>query len=685
MTDKYEVENLLRPPIELQSAIVSAIFTIACIIAPHMFSISQEVGYGFAILFSIPTIIRAHQGFVILRYHRNIKRLPRYVLSLSKLKISSSYLFMGRGFKWREGHTERLYAARERKNERYVKLSSIYQWVRNFEYQVERGKLKFIAKVTAMDVFFNPFRKLPDVGGDPVLHGVGITDERDITMRLDNRYGHHIVCGSTRVGKSRKLELYLTQDIHRNKDDLIVVIDPKGDADILRRTYVEAKAAGRLSELMIFHLGYPEISCAYNPLESFTKLTELSTRVTGGLPENGNARAFKDYAWQFTNVFSKGLFFVGEVPNYTRIKSAFKRPDLVLIKYAEKLLKSKEINYELEVESILSDLKKRKQKSNNTRSLKADALCIFVRDNEVYDATLEDLIYIHKQDSEYFAKISSAIGPFLEKVTSGKVGEILSGTSTKDNPKPVLDWMELYKRGGIVYIGLDALTDVETGGAVAEATFAALTSLAGYIYKHDVDADTPFSTAKKRNIIIHGDELSDLIGPKFVPLANKGGGAGVQLTLYTQTMSDIEVKLGNEARANQVLTNINTIEFMRVQDEKTAKLMINKLPEVNVSIITAVSGVSDNAGQGGTVGFVSQNEDRTTTQRVPMLQVADIAGLPKGQSFCLMDGNQLYKLRAPMPSKKDHESLPSSIFDVAVKMEEAYKSDIEWGSLRDVA
>lgn len=682
MTAKYEIENLLRPPVEYSSALVSYLFVGACIIAPYKLSMSPMVALGFAGLFFIAGTYRLVQGGKISRYHRSLKRLPRYILPLSKIKVSSHYLFMGKGFKWRETHTERLYAVRERKHEKYSRQSAIYAWVRNIEYQIENGKIGFLSTLTAKDVFFNPFRPYPDVGGEPALHGVGVNEEKDITMRLSNRYGHHIVVGSTRVGKSRKAEMYITQDIHRNKDDLIVIFDPKGDPDLLKRIYVEAEVAGRLSELMIFHLGFPEISCAYNPLDSFTRLTELSTRVTGSLPETGDSKAFKDYAWQFTNSFSKGLFYCGDVPNYPKIKQAFKRPDLLLIKYSEKYLTSKNIDYSGEVEAILNELKGKKQKKGSTRSLKAEALISYVRDKGIYDNTLEDLIYINQLDPDYFGKISSAIGPFLEKVTSGKVGEILSG-AIDGCDKPVLDWMALYKRGGIVYIGLDALTDVEVGGAVGEASFAALTSMAGYLYKHDVDAGTPYAAAKKRNVIVHADEFSDLIGPKFVPLANKSGGANFQLVLYTQTLSDIEVKLGTESKANQVITNINTIEFMRVQDEKTANLMVKKLPEVNVSTIMAVSGVSDNAGQGGTVGFVSSNEDRTSTQRVPMLQVADIAGLPKGQSFCLMDGNQLYKLRAPMPDKKDSAALPATLLDVVTKMKVAYQSDVEWGGLRN--
>jgi hypothetical protein len=36
-------------------------------------------------------------------------------------------------------------------------------------------------------------------------------------------------------------------------------------------------------------------------------------------------------------------------------------------------------------------------------------------------------------------------------------------------------------------------------------------------------------------------------------MVNKGGGAGVQVTAYTQTLSDIEAKIGNRAKAGQVI------------------------------------------------------------------------------------------------------------------------------------
>ncbi len=33
---------------------------------------------------------------------------------------------------------------------------------------------------------------------------------------------------------------YITQDIHRVEHEVVIVFDPKGDADLLKRMYVEA-------------------------------------------------------------------------------------------------------------------------------------------------------------------------------------------------------------------------------------------------------------------------------------------------------------------------------------------------------------------------------------------------------------------------------------------------------------
>ena len=57
----------------------------------------------------------------------------------------------------------------------------------------------------------------------------------------------------------------------------------------------------------------------------------------------------------------------------------------------------------------------------------------------------------------------------------------------------------------------------------------------------------------KPKISIHADEVNELMGNEFIPLLNKAGGAGVQVTAYTQTWSDIVARLGDSAKAGQVM------------------------------------------------------------------------------------------------------------------------------------
>src|SRR3546814_8666096 len=91
--------------------------------------------------------------------------------------------------------------------------------------------------------------------------------------------------GTTRVGKTRLAELFVTQDIRRKnaagEHEVVIVIDPKGDADLLKRMYVEAKRAGREGEFYVFHLGWPDISARYNAVGRFGRISEVATRVAG--------------------------------------------------------------------------------------------------------------------------------------------------------------------------------------------------------------------------------------------------------------------------------------------------------------------------------------------------------------------------------------------------------------------
>lgn len=330
MTDRYEVEVLLRPPVELSSAIVALSCAGIVLAAPHTLMMTPSVALFSAGCLSGVGVWRGRQAWRVIQYQRHLKRSPRYVMSSSQVPVSQSVLFLGRGFRWNQTHTERLYAARDKRAERYLQPSAIKQWVRRKEIEWEHTPLlRTIMRWTAQDSPLNPVPP-PAIGGDAVIHGVGIRGETNATMPLSDRVGHMVVIARTRHGKTRLAEVLTTQDIRRG-NNCVIVLDPKGDADYLKRIYVEAQKAGR--QLIIFHLGYPELSARYNAIGSFSRITEVATRIASQLPGEGEASAFKEFAWQFINVIAVALVAMGETPDYLKIRRYITDIDALLILY----------------------------------------------------------------------------------------------------------------------------------------------------------------------------------------------------------------------------------------------------------------------------------------------------------------------------------------------------------------
>ena len=106
-----------------------------------------------------------------------------------------------------------LISGRQRGAEKYFKPGFLYRAARFLEILWENKPfLKSIAKKFESQSIFNPVRPLPDVGGNPILHGVELS-EKNVFMNMSERVGHTLVLGTTRVGKTRFLEIQVTQDI----------------------------------------------------------------------------------------------------------------------------------------------------------------------------------------------------------------------------------------------------------------------------------------------------------------------------------------------------------------------------------------------------------------------------------------------------------------------------------------
>jgi len=149
------------------------------------------------------------------------------------------------------------------------------------------------------------------------------------------------------------------------------------------------------------------------------------------------------------------------------------------------------------------------------------------------------------------------------------------------------------------------------------------------------------------------------MGDEFIPMINKGGGAGMQVTAYTQTMSDIEAKIGNRAKAGQVIGNFNNLFMLRVRETATAELLTNQLPKVQVFTSTPASSANDAIN--GNTAFTSNTHDQIQSVSVPMIEPAHVVALPKGQCFALIEGGNLWKIRMPLPASDPDEVMPKDL------------------------
>ncbi|ELF6204826.1 TPA: type IV conjugative transfer system coupling protein TraD [Pseudomonas putida] len=686
MAQSQPVEVLLRPAVELYTVAVCAGAAFLSLVAPWSLALSPAMGIGSSLAFLTFGAIRLRQAHAILHYRRNIRRLPRYVMTSRDVPVSQQRLFIGKGFLWEQKHTHRLMQTYRPEFRRHVEPTPAYVMARRMEERLEFAPfpLSHFAKLTSWDIPLNPVRPLPPVGGLPRLHGIE-PDEVDVSLPLGERVGHSLVLGTTRVGKTRLAELFITQDIRRKngagEHEVVIVFDPKGDADLLKRMYVEAKRAGREREFYIFHLGWPEISARYNAVGRFGRISEVATRIAGQLSGEGNSAAFREFAWRFVNIIARALIELGQRPDYLLIQRHVINIDALFIEYAQHYF----AKHEPKAWEIIVQLEARLNDKNIPRNMigrekRVVALEQYLSQVRNYDPVLDGLRSAVRYDKTYFDKIVASLLPLLEKLTSGKIAQLLAPNySDLDDPRPIFDWMQIIRKRAVVYVGLDALSDAEVSAAVGNSMFSDLVSVAGHIYKFGIDDGLPdANSGAKVPINVHADEFNELMGEEFIPMVNKGGGAGIQVTAYTQTLSDIEARIGNRAKAGQVVGNFNNLFMLRVRETATAELLTRQLPKVEVYSTTIVSGATDSSDIRGATDFTSNTQDRISMSSVPMIEPSQVVGLPKGQCFALLQGGNLWKIRMPLPAPDSDEVMPKDLQQLAGHMRQSYSDAAQW-------
>ena len=655
---KYAFENLLREPIELYGGLLLLMIGLILSLYPYLFLLfgaTQWVILSLILALSLKHIL---SGWRVVSFKRQLVKMTAFSMNTQTLPVNKDQLYLGQGFAWLPIHRQRLHLLNQVQNQHYLQPSKLYQWVDRTARKNPQGLLKRLRNLP-----LSPFKPLPDIGGKPSLHGVGSDAEQAVHLHQHNRNSHIVVFGMTRVGKTRLMCNIVAQDIRNG--EAVLVIDPKGDLELLQDMVASCKAAGREHDLMILHAGLPTLSAKYNPMANFTNVSEIATRVTGAISAEGEGQQFKDFAWKFINTVATCLHEMEEPISYATLSFYVMRPKQLLYQYCAKIFPKTDPLYFDKIEQIVAENSNKIDKKGNKKTdmslseaaqIYADQYIqetIAKGDSSIYDNNIVDLEYAAGLGEEYYSKITASLGPVFDKINKTSAREVFSWEG--ETNLPIIKLEEVIQKKQVVYIGLDALSNEAMAKAVSQAAIADLLSLIGKLYKTAPD--------KKFPLCLHVDEFSNLVRDEFINLLNKAGGAGIKVAAYTQTVNDLGAVFGtNKDKPKMLLGNFGTMIMLRVANEDTAETFVNCLERTQTRSATPYTTTSDKPDAQDGDFFTTQNTDSINEEYQSIIEVNHLFSLPKGQAFVLTDGGKLFKIRIPLPEKQ--QGLPSTFEEI---------------------
>lgn len=441
----------------------------------------------------------------------------------------------------------------------------------------------------------------------------GLQRSTDLQIPIEALEGHTLVVGSTGTGKTRLFDLLISQAIVRN--EMIIVIDPKGDPDLRQKMKLACERIGAKDRYVYFHPMLSEDSVRIDPLKNWHASTEVASRLADLIPSETENDPFKNFCWQAMDWIVEGLLYLDRQPNLLQLHRYINEGVKELLwaslrKYFESNWPG--IQMKTKVEDVIRQYQELARKNEKNR-----------------ERAIDGLITSHCHNSEHFQKMVVSLVPLLSMLTSGNLRYILSPEPTDGDRRPVLDLASLIEKNAVLYIGLDNLSDATVGSAIGSILLADLTAAAGEIYNR-AQAEGGYFRPVPVNIFI--DEAAEVVNDPAIQVLNKGRGAGFRVVIAMQTLADLEVRTGTKAGARQVIGNTNTWIIFRVMDCETQKYIAEAMPK------TAVKGVdmgyrsgsrSDDPAQ--VTGTYTEALRETPTELFPP---ALLGQLPKFHYFC---------------------------------------------------
>lgn len=634
----------------------------------------------------------------LLGFKQQFISLNNFVESTQKYVLDNS-IWLGTGFKWTPVQTQRYH---EISKHEYDKINDMLTFSDSLKYRFSlfkkvifekkeqtssSGKLECVAVKKsacgytvyalihfplALFYFIKPTPYRTKRMGQCWIHGL-CDDEETISIPVEYFKGHALILGTTGSGKTRLAELLNAQAIMRG--ECLIIIDPKGDKELKDNAkracdaYREYCIKHNLPDLgrrfYSFHPAFPNESVRLNLLASIARDTDVASRIANLTPsKDGGMDPFVAFGWLTINTIAQAQLLLGENPSIDSIKKDLldsmqgltERAIEKFCKYCDEQHKRAgdtwTLNYEEELKlqcgiarnaGKVELLGRRILGSELSKEAFAIIKCyIFTKyEQEPNASTISSLVKLYQHPKDHFEKMINNVIPILEMLSTGTLASMLSidNRSEKSAVKSEqVSTMDIIQRKGVLYVGLDSLSDGVVGSAIGSLLLSDLTAAAGQIYNFMGDTTPPI------NVFV--DEAAECLNDPCIRLLNKGRGAKFRLIIATQTIPDFASRLGSKEKAAMVLGNVNNKIALRTEDETSQEYLCKDLPNTVIKELTHSQG--QNSLITNPLEHGSTQSEQMKETKSPLVEQQMFGQLPNCEYIANFAGGKVIKGRLPI-------------------------------------
>ncbi|CAG2155399.1 conjugative transfer system coupling protein TraD [Cupriavidus numazuensis] len=610
--------NHFRPIYEFRA-------TIGWLLALRLILTSGMPAAGYFALFCLGMLaLRSTQVWRALKFRMAISTKWLTVIQVdmllgisTQMRKDEDSMFLGAGFEWTQKHCQ---IAHDILRMPSSEIPGLPRWV-------PKRVVKRVEQV------FAPADSIADRSpqGKSWIHGME-PRKMQVPFHYKAMPGHTSVSGTTGSGKTRTYEVISTQVIHQ-PDDVLIIIDPKNDAEWVARVRKECERAGR--KFLYWKQASPSQSIRLNPLENWSQPSEIPSRIAQ-LMEEG---PFRQFAFLFIDRAVKGELYVGDKPN---LRSILQYAQNGINKLLDRALhrffpEAGMPDWEEEANGYLQ------QAGQRPGGTKLDAMVrLYVERFANVDRgheSIDGLISTFQHDRDHYGRIIASALPLLQMLATGETGLMLAPKADDfDDHREIWDIDKVIKQKAVLYVGADSLSNSLVAQAIMSMLLADIASVAGAIYNF---------YEKPPKVVLIIDEVAEAINEQVIQVLNKGRGAGFNAFVAYQTRSDLTAKLGNVAKMQQVLGNLNNQIVLRLEDIDTANWFSEKAGTTAIRNVVVSSSTS--TGTEAHVGEFSGSVSRSTQlEKAALIPPELITQLPNLQYFLRISGGSVYQGRIPI-------------------------------------